>query len=151
MFSHDQLSIGARFQFLNHGAGPDTWVASIQGAIGQREDSTTTGNSSSTSEAKSKIKTTQAGISLGYKLAHIVPYISYIHESHEVKTDVTNSHGSFGPYDDKGTHQYYSIGVASHGRGLTYGIEYNRINIDWERAESTKPQDALGLKLGFAW
>lgn len=148
----DNSLFGLRYQFLNHGAGPQNWVASIQGAYGQRDSSTSEGNSGgTTAEAKSKVTTSQAGLSLGYKLEKIVPYVSYIYESHEVKTDVTNTHGSFGPYNDKGIHQYYSIGLSSHGRGLVYGIEYSRLNIDWERAPTMEAQDALGLKIGFAW
>ncbi|WP_374074759.1 hypothetical protein [Bdellovibrio bacteriovorus] len=148
----DNSLFGLRYQFLNHGAGPQNWVASIQGAYGQRDSSTSEGTSGgTTAEAKSKVTTSQAGISLGYKLEKIVPYISYIYESHEVKTDVTNTHGAFGPYNDKGIHQYYGIGLASHGKGLVYGIEYNRINIDWDRAINHEPQDALGIKFGFAW
>lgn len=147
----DNSLLGVRFQFLNHGAGTQKWVASILGAYGSREVSTsTTYNNSSTDKANSKVITTQAGISLGYKLEHIVPYFSYIYEFHDISTDVTNPNGSFGPYKDQGVHQYYALGISSHGRGFTYGAEYNRIQIKWDRSTTT-PQDALGLKLGFSW
>lgn len=146
----DNGLFGLRYQFLNHGAAAQNWVASLQGAYGKKEVSTSEGSSGSTdAEAKSKVTTSQAGISLGYKLEKIVPYISYIYESHDVSTDVTNTHGNFN-YKDKGIHQYYSIGIASHGKGLDYGIEYTRVNIDWNRS-NTQGQDAMAVKLGIAW
>ncbi|WP_415061853.1 hypothetical protein [Bdellovibrio sp.] len=144
----DNSLLGVRFQFLNHGAGPNNWVASLLGSYGERETSTTQDPGGT---AKSKVISSQAGISLGYTLEYIVPYFSYIHEAHEVTTDVTNNSGNFGPYKDKGTHQYYSIGIASHGKGLVYGVEYSRLNISWDRSSKAEPQDALGMKLGFAW
>nr|WP_295905387.1 hypothetical protein [uncultured Bdellovibrio sp.] len=147
----DNSLFGLRYQFLNHGAGPQNWVASIQGAYGERTTSKSQDSGSSESKAESKVKTAQAGLSLGYKLEKIVPYISYIYESNEVKTDVTNPHGSFGPYNDKGIHQYYSIGLTSYGKGIVYGIEYSRLSIDWDRANNIEGQDAMAVKLGFAW
>jgi len=146
----DNSLLGLRYQFLNHGAGPRVWVASLQGAYGERTVEKTQSSSPSESKAESKVKTAQAGISLGYKLEQVVPYISYIYESNEVKTDVTNPNGSFGPYNDRGIHQYYGIGLSSYGKGFVWAIEYNRLDINWDRSQST-PQDAMGAKLGFAW
>lgn len=147
----DNSLIGARYQFLNHGASAQNWVASIQGAVGGRGSSTTSKNSNITiAEAKSEISTSQAGISLGYKLERIVPYLSYIYESHRVSTKVTNTHGEFGPYKDNGIHQYVSLGFMSHGRGLRYGIEYSFIFLDWENSDRAS-QEVIATKLGFAW
>lgn len=146
----DSSLYGLRWQFLNHGSDVDVWVGAIQGAYGERSDSTSNSDSGVTSKADSKIKTTQAGISLGYKLASIVPYVSYIQENNEISTSVTNGGGNFGPYVDKGSHRNFSVGLSSHGRGILYAIEYNMINITWERAEDAY-QNAAGLKLGFAW
>lgn len=146
----DNSLVGFRYQFLNHGAGPHNWVASLQGAYGQKDNTSSITSGGSTSEAKSKIITSQAGISLGYKLEHVVPYLSYIYESHDASTDVTNNSGSFGPYKDNGIHQYYSVGITSHERGFLYGVEYSRIQIKWDRSEE-KPQDSMGLRFGFAW
>ncbi len=133
---------GLRWQFLNHDSGPENWVASLQAAYGAKDYDSSSGAGS----AKSKIKTTQFGGSVGYKLQHLVPYVSYIRESHDTTTDVTNSFGNFDGYDDKGVHNYYGIGVGAYGKGLSYGIEYNRIDIKWDRAPGAQ-QDALELNL----
>lgn len=146
----DNSLLGFRYQFLNHGASPRNWVATLQGAYGQKDNTTSITSGGSTSEAKSKIITSQVGISLGYKLDHFVPYFSYIYEFHDASTDVTNPSGSFGPYKDNGIHQYYSAGITSLGKGLFYGAEYSRIQIKWDRS-TEKPQDAMGLRIGFAW
>ncbi|WP_374029114.1 hypothetical protein [Bdellovibrio bacteriovorus] len=145
----DNSLLGLRFQFLNHGVKENAWVAALHGAIGKRNVSTSE-TSGTTSDADSDVSSTQAGISLGYKYAFFVPYLSYIYESHDVSTKVTNSHGSFGPYDDKGVHQYYSLGVTTHGKGLRFAVEYNYINIKWDNSDN-KSQNTLGLKVGFAW
>lgn len=141
---------GVRWQFLNHGSKSDVWVGSIQAAYGERNYSSDKDNSGVASKADSKIKTTQGGISIGYKFNAVAPYVSYIHESHDVATEVVNGGGHFGPYSDKGTHQNFSVGLTSHRRGSVYAIEYNMINITWDRAD-TVYQKAIGLKLGFAW
>lgn len=142
--------LGFRYQFLNHGAGENVWVGALQGAYAQRTVSTSSTNSNIESKADSKVTTSQAGISLGYKVSQIVPYFSFIYEAHEVTTNVTNGNGSFGPYPDKGNHQYYSLGLSSYERGFTYAVEYNMITISWDRSENAY-QNAVGAKLGYAW
>lgn len=141
---------GARFQFLNHGAKDHVWVGAVHGAYAERTSSSSSTSSGVESKASCKVKTSQAGISVGYKFNAIVPYFAYIHEAHEVSTTVTNGHGSFGPYPDLGAHDYYSIGLTSHGRGLRYAIEYSMIQIDWDRSDRAY-QNAVGAKVGFAW
>ncbi|WP_413580547.1 hypothetical protein [Bdellovibrio sp. HCB288] len=101
----DSNLYGARYQFLNHGATANNWVASIHCAYGR----------------------------------------------HDVSTEVTNDYGTFGPYKANGNHQYFSLGITSVNTGLLYGIEYNRIIIDWNEARHIENQDALGAKLGYAW
>ncbi|MEK2690142.1 hypothetical protein [Bdellovibrio sp. GT3] len=147
----DNSLLGARVQILNHGATSNNWVASIHGAAGNRDVTTENTTNSSTSEAKSKVSTRQLGASIGYKYEKIAPYFSYIRETHDVSTNVTNPNGSFGPYDTNGTHEYFATGITSTGSGLRYGIEYNKIIIDWKKARHIKNQDALAVKIGFAW
>lgn len=137
---------GLRWQFLNPGASVGTWVAALQGSYGSSNVSTTNGDA----EAKSKVNTTQGGLSIGYITAQVVPYFSYIYENHSVTTDVTNTSGSFGPYSDSGLHKYYSLGISSYQRGFSYALEYSLIDISWDRSEHTS-QNALGFKLGYAW
>ncbi len=141
---------GIRYQFLNHGKQDRVWVGALHGAFAQRTTSTSSTKSGIESKAESKVTTSQAGISLGYKFAAVVPYFSYILESHEVSTNVTNGGGKFGPFEDKGTHYNYSIGLSSHHRGISYAIEYNMIEISWDRAERAY-QNSAGAKIGFAW
>lgn len=145
---------GARFQFLNHGTQNRVWVGSIMGAYGTKNETTTDdfyiGNNTTDAKAKSEVTTSQAGISVGYKYEHIVPYFSYIYEAHKVKTNITSTNGTFGPYDDEGNHNYYSVGLSTHQKGLRAAIEYSHINIKWDRSNQ-ESQDAFGLKIGFAW
>lgn len=141
---------GFRWQFLNHGANENVWVGAIHGAYGERTASTSSTNSGVESKATSKVKTSQAGISLGYKFRALVPYFSYIHEAAEVSTDVTNGAGHFGAYADNGTHENYSLGLSSFHQGFRYAIEYNVIHISWDRAARAY-QNAAGVKLGFSW
>lgn len=141
---------GFRYQFLNHGAADQVWVGAVHGAYASRTVSTSSTTSGVESKAESNVLTTQAGISLGYKVHFVVPYISYIHEAHEVSTTVTNGSGTFGSFPDKGTHQYYSVGLASHQRGLSFALEYNMIDISWDRAEKSY-QNSAGAKIGFSW
>lgn len=142
--------LGARYQFLNHGKGENVWVGAVQGSYASRGQKTSATNSGVTSSAESEITSTQAGISLGYKLHRVVPYFSYVHEAHEVSTKVINGNGSYGPYADNGTHGYYSLGLSSHERGFHYAIEYSLIDISWVRGDRSS-QNALGLKMGYAW
>ena len=146
----DNSLLGLRWQFLNHSAKSDVWVASVQGAYGTKSTSTSTTYGNDSADSDSDVKTQQVGASVGYKLARVVPYISYIHETHDVSTKVNNNHGDFGPYSDKGTHAYTTVGVSSHGKGLVYAVEYNFITIDWDRSKRDY-QNAVGIKLGFAW
>ncbi|WP_413560189.1 hypothetical protein [Bdellovibrio sp. HCB209] len=147
----DNSLLGARVQILNHGATANNWVAAIHGAFGNREVSDTNNYGSSSDESKSKVDTKQAGISVGYRYEKVAPYFSYINESHNVSTTVKNNYGSFGPYESKGNHQYFSLGLTSVGSGFRYGIEYNKIIIDWEKAQHIENQDAIALKAGIAW
>ncbi len=141
---------GLRYQFLNHQGGTNKWVASALVAAGNRKSETSRSWGSSTAEGESEVKSRQAGLSVGYKFEDVVPYISYIHEKHEAETKVMGTNGNFGPYYDSGIHQYYSIGITSHKKGLAYAAEYSRIYIDWEDGSPTN-QDAFGLKIGLAW
>ncbi len=138
--------VSLKYQLINQGAQPNSWVASIQAGLGQR----TSNSKDDTAEARSIIKTNVRAISIGYTFEKLVPYVSYYQETHDVETNVTNSNGEFGPYSDRGAHSAIAVGVSAYrGRWIMAG-EYNRINIKWDRSEAT-PQDAAGFKLGFAW
>lgn len=149
----DNFLWGARYQFLNHGSQTGVWVGAIQGAFGTKSESTdefSINHSTSQADAKSSITTSQAGISLGYKLQHVVPYFSYIYEAHKIETDVKNTHGTFGPYTNEGVHGYYSLGLSTYQRGFRIAAEYSYIDIKWKDSEQTG-QGAFGIKAGFAW
>lgn len=142
--------LGFRYQFLNHGAGDNVWVGALHGAFDQRIVATTSGNSGDPNyaTADSKITSSQAGISVGYKLNDVVPYASFIYESHNASTEVKNAGGKFGPYTDTGSHQNYSVGLASHGTTFHAAVEYSYIDINWSGADRTS-QRTLGARLGF--
>lgn len=148
----DSSLYGLRWQFLNHGPTTDNIVASIQGAYGTKSktSSESDSNGAVTAEAKSDVTTTQYGGSIGYRFAKVAPYLSYIRENHKVKTTVTNSGTTFGPYDDSGAHDYFSVGMTTVGQGFELALEYSMININWDRA-SKAYQNSFGAKIGFAW
>lgn len=146
----DGSLLGLRFQFLNHGAKDNVWVAALHGAFADRTESTSKTSSGVASTASSKISTTQAGLSLGYKFTDVVPYVSYINENHSVVTNVVNGTTNYGPYNDKGVHDYTSVGLTSFKAGFHYAFEYSMINILWDRGEKAY-QNAVGFKMGFAW
>ena len=142
---------GVRSQILNSGEQEDVWVGAVHGAYGEKTQSTSTSQSNNESTAESKIITAQAGVSLGYRYSSVVPYFSYIHELNQVSTKVKNNNINFGPFDDEGKHSYYSFGVTSPPqKGLSYAIEYNMIDISWDRADRAY-QNALGFRLGYRW
>lgn len=143
--------LGVRYQILNPGDQEDVWVGAIHGAFGEKNQSTVKSQSNNESSAESKIITAQAGVSLGYRFSEWIPYFSYIHELNQVSTKVKNPNGTFGPYDDEGKHSYYSFGVTSPPqRGFSYAIEYNMIDISWDRADRAY-QNAIGARLGYRW
>lgn len=148
LYSESSL-IGLRWQFLNHGSTSETVVAAIQAGVASREESESITSGGNTSTAKSKIRTNQLGISVGYQYANVVPYISYVREKHEVTTDITNTGGNF-EYKDEGTHQYLAVGLTKRLKALTYAIEYTRVLAKWERSEE-KSQGALAARIGIAW
>ncbi len=141
---------GLRWQLLNHSAKSDAFVAAIHGALASKSSSSTTSISGGESKSSSDIRSRQGGISIGYKFKEFVPYLSYIYENHKASTRVDNPNGSFGPYEDSGIHQYYAIGFSTHKVGGHLALEYNRVQILWDRSKISW-QDSTGLKLGYAW
>lgn len=141
--------VGLRWQFLNHGSSSETVVAAIQAGMANREESESITSGGNTATAKSKIRTNQLGISVGYQYPAVVPYISYIEEKHEVTTDITNTGGNFS-YKDNGTHKYIALGLTKRLKDLTYAIEYTKVLIDWDRSQN-EDQGALAARIGFAW
>jgi hypothetical protein len=138
--------LSLKYQFLNSGAKASSWVASIQAGMGSRKSIT----KKDSDEAESVVKTTSAAISIGYVFEKVIPYLSYLKENHDVSTTVVNTNGNFGPYDDMGTHEAAALGVTSYSKGFTWAIEYDLLNIKWDRGEKTN-QEAFGVKLGYAW
>ena len=148
----DSNVYGLRWQFLNHNQTPEQWVAAVQAGYGQRSQGTDISSSNGDySNAESKIKSTQVGLSVGYKLpVGSVAYGSYVYENHEAETKVDSNDGNFGPYNDRGVHQSLGFGLASYHRGLNFAVEYSFNNIAWDRAASTG-QNSLGGNIGYAW
>lgn len=148
----DNSLIGLRWQFLNYGDAGAKWVAALQAGLASGSQGTSYEDTTSTSKATSEIARTQGGVSMGYKANnYLLPYLSYLTESYDVKTNVTNSAGSFGPYKDKGHHQFFGVGVMSPKAGFLWAVEYNHILIDWNRATTNKSQDVIAIRLGGAW
>lgn len=148
----DNTLFGLRWQFLNHGAGADHWVATIQAGYTSGSQGTSYEESSGSSTASSDITKTQGGLSFGYLVnENILPYVSYLYETYDVETKVTNSNGSFGPYDDKGNHQFIGLGIMNPYKGFLWAVEYNMILIDWDRATTGEQQDLVALRLGGSW
>lgn len=148
LYSHGS-AFGLRWQILNHGAGPDKWVAAIHGASGTFRTTLSTG-SPPTAEASSQVKTGQGGVSVGYRFHDVTPYVSYIYEHHDASSDVKNTGGTYGPYEDSGYHQYATFGVTSSGTGFSYGVEISSISMVWN-GSTTAQQTATGIRLGWAW
>lgn len=148
IYSHGS-SFGLRWQLLNHGAGPDKWVAAIHGASGTFRTTTSVGNPS-TAEVSSQVKSGQGGLSIGYRFRDVTPYVSYIYEHHDAASDVKNTGGTFGPYEDSGYHQYATFGITSSGPGLSFGVEVSSIMMAWSGG-TTAQQTSTGLRLGWAW
>lgn len=143
IFFEDELP-NLKYQFLNHGA-KSGWVGAIQLGYGGRKEITT----DTAAEARSIIKTTAGSLSIGYVYESGIPYLSYTNQNHNVTTDVTNSTGDFGPYTDVGTHETFAFGVASSGKGLSWGVEYAYTNIKWDRGRGK--HEGAGFRLGYAW
>tara|TARA_B100000749_G_scaffold28537_1_gene20103 strand:+ start:102865 stop:103572 length:708 start_codon:yes stop_codon:yes gene_type:complete len=148
LYLYGTSNFGLRWQFLGHGNGAGKWVASIQGAYGTWNDES--GTEAELDFADTQVTTSELGLSIGYKFERAIVYISGIQNTHTTETEVINSHGTFGPYEDEGIHTTVSLGVSTYGPGFLLGLEYNAINIEWnESLEDT--QETLGLRLGFGW
>ncbi|MEC9282348.1 MAG: hypothetical protein VX642_06525 [Bdellovibrionota bacterium] len=143
---YDTKMAGLRWQVLGHGGGAGTWVASIQGGLTGFEETT----SQSDYSASSKVKSTQKGISVGRQGERVLGYVSYLEETHSVETNISNSNGSFGPYDDSGKHKIYSVGMSTYSSHFLIGIEYSYANIEWD-TNISDVHEAVGLRVGFAW
>ena len=77
------------------------------------------------------------------------PYISVIQEQHDTKTEVDNSYGHFGVFENSGRHDYISIGVSTVGKGLKAALEYNYIQLKWD--DVSAKQNTFGILLGAEW
>jgi hypothetical protein len=127
-------------------------MASLQAGYSSGSQGTSYGQETSSSKAESKVDRTQAGLSVGYRSSKaFLPYLSYLHESYDVTTTIENTNGSFGPYKDKGNHQFLAIGIMTDNTAFMAALEYNLILIDWERAAEAETQNLLAFRSGFAW
>lgn len=138
--------LGLRWQFLNHNANINKWVSSIHGAYGGSKLS----RSINMDEATTDRKTNQVGLSIGYQNAVFTPYLSYIYEKNETKTDVRNTYGTFGPYEDKGIHQYVAIGIAKTSPGFSIALELNLVDAFWNKTDR-QSQLAGAARIGYHW
>jgi hypothetical protein len=143
---HEKGINGLRWQFWGFGSGKNQWVATVQGGAGSFSDQTT----ENTDTANTKITSMQKGMSIGYKTEKSIIYVSYIKNEHSGSTDVVNTNGSFGPYEDEGVHQHYGIGVSTYGPGILLGVEYNFIQLDWDGV-SRKNQETVAARIGYSW
>lgn len=140
----DSEVVGVKWQFLNHRQS-DVVLASALVGYGMRSNETSSG----TANAKTELRTTRAGFSVGYGFAEWAPYASYIYDQHKTKTEVNNNAGKW-DYDDKGTHQNFSVGVSTRGQKLVAALEFNHLLLDWDGATKTS-QNGVGLQLGYQW
>lgn len=138
--------LGLRWQFLNHNHSTNKWVSSIHGAYGSSKISRNINND----EAATDRITNQAGLSVGYQNANFTPYLSYIYEKNETKTNVRNTYGTFGPFEDKGIHQYLAIGIAKTSLGFSVALELNLIDALWNKVDR-QSQLAGGARIGYHW
>ncbi len=143
---------GLKWQFMNHAKYDHNWVGSLMVGLGGRSISDSIEQSGQPEEkVTSKVSTQKVGLSLGYaKSKSFTPYVSYVHEQHKVKTEVDNSHGHFGPYENEGQHDYATIGLSTKYDGILAAIEYNFIFLDWKDAEYKK-HNTIGLLFGIQW
>lgn len=142
---------GLKWQFLNPGGKSEVFVGALRVGLGSNSTSTSSSSGGVESNAKSNISAQEKGLSVGYIVRPtFIPYLSYVENTFEAKTSVTNSSGSFPGYEDFGKHTILSLGLANSTPGFDYGIEYNMINIKWDRSLASY-QNTLGLKAGVRW
>lgn len=149
----DNYTLGLKWQFLNYGFVDDGVVGSFIGAYGGK--STTIDVSSSGqpgSHSTSNVSTLRLGASVGYQFVHAFkwsPYLSIIHEQHNAKTEVDNSYGHFGAYENSGRHEVLSVGASTVGKGLKMALEYNFIQLNWDDVNAN--QNTVGFLIGGEW
>lgn len=144
-------SSGLKWQFLNPGGKSEVFVAALRAGVGSNSTTTSTSSGGVESSAKSNIANQEKGISVGYIVRPtFIPYVSYVEDSYKAETSVNNSSGGFSGYEDAGKHSTLSVGIANGAPGFDFGIEYNMINIKWDRSANSY-QNTLGLKAGVRW
>jgi hypothetical protein len=141
----DNYTYGLKWQLLNHRQPLGNIIASVLAAYGSKTQET----DSNGAESKTKVTTSRAGLSIGYGMRYLSPYVSYIYEEHKADTDVTNAALAYS-YNDSGRHNNYSFGLTTMGKGLNFAVEYNYIEIDWETAAKAYQND-VGVRLGVEW
>lgn len=141
----DNHTFGLKWQFLNH-QKDDAVLASVLAAYGTRDDETTSGSA----ESKTRLATYRGGLSVGYGFKGWAPYVSYVYDEYKARTEVQNSSGSFGPYEDTGKHHNYSVGLSTRGPGLNAALEYNYLVMRWNDGGEAY-QDSVGVLLGVEW
>lgn len=141
---------GLRWQFLGYGSGANSYVASLQGGVGNFASSSGSRENSPKDYARSDIRTTQMGLSVGYKWDKVLVYGSYVQDQHEATTSVENDNGDFGPYTDSGEHGIVSLGVSSHSSSTLFGVEINGVNAKWNDSVSDT-SESIGVRIGYQW
>lgn len=138
---------GLKWQFFNFADYNQIFVASVMAGLGGKKTESEKGSD----KASSKVGTVRYGASFGYAESRsFIPYISYIHEDHKVKTEVDNSYGHFDGYSNQGKHDYFSVGISSFLGIFKLAAEYNYILLDWE-ASDYKKQNTVGILIGSTW
>lgn len=148
----DNSILGVKWQFLKP-ESEEGWVAAVHGGFAStNEDSESYSNSTMTSSLTSKISRQIFALSTGYQFKAFVPYLAFSRENAQIKTSLTNTHGSWN-FDNNGTHTYYSIGVQNTVdwplKNFLVGVEYSHLEMEW--GNKTHTQRNAGIRAGIIW
>jgi len=148
----DNSVLGLRWQFLNHGGPDGSWVATVQAGGSGGSQGTNYEDELGASSASSEITKFQIRASVGYQVSEkFLPYASFLYESYDVTTVVTNPFGRFADFSDAGNHQFLALGVMRPTPGFLWAVEITSILIDWDRAPEKEFQGSMGVRLGKSW
>ncbi len=145
------MNWGLKYQLFNNGPQTNVWVAAIQASLfanQSKEDSQT--YNGTTVLTTSEISNQQFGLSVGSKFPSVTAYTSVVSDELKSKVNITNGTMGYGPYEDKGKHMNYSVGVAFPENNLALGFEYTYTDISWDRGGAGYHTSTAG-KLGLTW
>lgn len=146
LYSIDK-GLGAKWQFWSSEKGLE---AAVKSGIIAVKYNTTNSNAATVSYNASGIEN---GLSLGYRFAKALPYLSYVKKTYTADTTTPN-----GSSTNKGTHQTTAIGlqfldINPQARiQLSCVLEVSFTNADWDPNYSFRADGAdWGVSLGGAW